>query len=289
MAQMTDVGSELAAARERRGLSLNDLSRRTKINVATLQALERNDVAGLPGGIYTRGLLRACAREVGCDPEAIVSRFRAQCENEQIGAGEASSPSSADLNAVCEAGQVHSADIDAMDRKSAHVQALTGVVSLLCVGLLLFSFGQFGHPATPAIFGPRAADAAPSPPSPPASPSSLLSLSSAEAARVEVGTAGSPSPAGPSATGSGELRLDIQARGPCWLSGTADGQRVIYRLLDAGERTHIEAHEDIVLRVGDAASVEYTINGLGARPLGGPGQPVTIHLTRQNYREFLNP
>ena len=83
------------------------------------------------------------------------------------------------------------------------------------------------------------------------------------------------------------LRLDIQARALCWLSGMADGQRVIYRLLNAGERIQIEA-KDVVLRVGDAANVEFTINGVAGRPLGLAGQAVTIHLTPQNYQEFLS-
>jgi hypothetical protein len=87
--------------------------------------------------------------------------------------------------------------------------------------------------------------------------------------------------------GSTGLRLDILPQGPCWLGGTADGRQVIYRLLAAGERAQIEAREEIVLRVGDPASFAFTINGLHARPLGTAGQPVTVHLTPQNYHQFL--
>src|SRR5580765_4625804 len=78
LVSMTEIGRELAEARERAGLSVEELSHRTKISVPTLLAIERNQMGNLPGGIYTRGLLRAYAREVGCDPEALVSRFRAE-------------------------------------------------------------------------------------------------------------------------------------------------------------------------------------------------------------------
>jgi hypothetical protein len=81
--------------------------------------------------------------------------------------------------------------------------------------------------------------------------------------------------------------LSVQSRGVCWLSATADGRRVIYRLMYAGESADLEARGDAVLRVGDPANLVLTINGTAARPLGTAGQPVTIHLTPENYREFL--
>ena len=43
----------LREARERRGLSLRQISNATKIAMLTLEALERNDIARLPGGIFT--------------------------------------------------------------------------------------------------------------------------------------------------------------------------------------------------------------------------------------------
>ena len=57
-----EIGRDLARARESQGLSLADLSRRTKISVPTLVTLERGDFRHLPGGIYTRGLLRSIPR-----------------------------------------------------------------------------------------------------------------------------------------------------------------------------------------------------------------------------------
>ena len=37
------------------------------------------------------------------------------------------------------------------------------------------------------------------------------------------------------------LRLEIRTKGPCWVSAVADGERVIYRLMQPGERTLVEA------------------------------------------------
>ena len=75
-----DIGTELREGRERRGMSLSVLAAATKISVATLQAMERGDFARLPGGVFTRGFLRAYSREVGLDPEQTVQHYLDQFE-----------------------------------------------------------------------------------------------------------------------------------------------------------------------------------------------------------------
>jgi cytoskeletal protein RodZ len=64
--------------RERRGISLRDIADNTKLSVRTLEALERNDISRLPGGIFSRGLVRAYAEQIGADPEATVQDFIAR-------------------------------------------------------------------------------------------------------------------------------------------------------------------------------------------------------------------
>src|SRR6476469_4884480 len=74
--EQLEFGAELAQAREQRGITLPELARRTKIGIDALKAIERCDVTALPGGLYTRGFLRAYAREVGLNPDDIVRRYR---------------------------------------------------------------------------------------------------------------------------------------------------------------------------------------------------------------------
>jgi cytoskeletal protein RodZ len=93
-------------------------------------------------------------------------------------------------------------------------------------------------------------------------------------------------PADPTVAG---LRLEIQPREACWVSATADGQRVIYRMLNAGERMQVDAKDAVDLRVGDPSVIALTINGAAGRVHGTAGEAVSIHLTPQNYREFLSP
>lgn len=70
-----DFGGKLRQAREGRGISLRQIAASTKISVSALEALERNDVSRLPGGIFSRAFVRSYAAEVGLDPEVAVREF----------------------------------------------------------------------------------------------------------------------------------------------------------------------------------------------------------------------
>ena len=65
--------------------------------------------------------------------------------------------------------------------------------------------------------------------------------------------------------------LDLHFVGPSWISASADGERVVHRIVPAGERLTIEARRLIAVEIGDAGAVEASINGEPARLLGAAG------------------
>jgi cytoskeletal protein RodZ len=73
-----DFGARMRQAREQRGVSLREIAESTKISVSALEALERNDVSRLPGGIFSRAFVRSYAAEIGADPEQTVREFLSQ-------------------------------------------------------------------------------------------------------------------------------------------------------------------------------------------------------------------
>jgi hypothetical protein len=89
------------------------------------------------------------------------------------------------------------------------------------------------------------------------------------------------------ATGAA-LVVDIRALDTLWLEAVADGEPHVYRLLASGEHERVEASDTIVLRVGDAAALEYTINGRAGQSLGGPHQVRVARITRDNYQTFAD-
>jgi cytoskeletal protein RodZ len=259
-----DVGTELRNGRERRGISLSVLAASTKIGVATLTAMERGDFARLPGGIFTRGFLRAYAREVGLDPEETVQHYLAQFEP----------PPSVEpaVPAVQpEPAHVSAAEMEELEERTQRKQLVGGVVAFLIGSLSYFTFvGR--HPAATSSVAAQA--------QPTVTP-----------ATAEVGTSGSPG-APPSASDTygpaGVLHLEIRPTEACWVSATADGRQRLQRLMTAGEHETVDAADEVILRIGDASTCAFSINGRVARPAGKAGQPATLHITRQNYKDFLD-
>ena len=79
-----DFGPRMKRLREERGVSLRDIAERTKISVRTLEALERDDVARLPGGIFSRSIVRGYADAIGSDPEGAVRDFTSRFPVESV-------------------------------------------------------------------------------------------------------------------------------------------------------------------------------------------------------------
>jgi len=257
------TGSELARARQRLSLSLEDIARRTKISATYLAAIERDQLQQLPGGLYSRAFVRAYAREVGCDPDDMVRRFQLTPEPPAISQLAAAEPLRLPV----------SVDID--DRRASRYLQMIAIAIIASGGLYSVS----GHELHLSMLLSRPKIAT----TPPVAPHEAPASPPPKATSGEI-----PKQAQTAEQTSTAISVDVQTRGECWLSATADGQRLFYRLLAAGEAAHIVANDSIVLRVGDAAAVSLIINGTAGRPLGAAGEPVTIRLTPQNYHDFLN-
>ncbi len=73
---MTSVGQELKRERELRGISLREIADDTKINFRFLQALEEDRFELLPGGFFTRGILRTYASYLGIEEHSILNLYQ---------------------------------------------------------------------------------------------------------------------------------------------------------------------------------------------------------------------
>ncbi len=70
------VGMSLAAARQRLGLSREEVADRLRIRSAFLEAIERGRFEQLPGRTYALGFLRAYGEFLGLDPDAVIEAYR---------------------------------------------------------------------------------------------------------------------------------------------------------------------------------------------------------------------
>lgn len=271
-----DVGTTLKAAREQRGLSLEQVARSTKIRAATLRAIEANQMDRLPGGIFTRGFLRAYAREVGVDGEEAVRTYMAEFEPPQEVAPPPVAETTWDEAAAAQLRERMNADgIGASVR-----MLLVGVTAVVA----LIGYNAFGEAAVNSL-------------------TSLIVTQPPPVVRPEpvrtpapVATSGTPAPApvvtpppDPPVVPQSPVHVEIETTGECWVQAWADGASTLAQLLPEGERHVFDANEELVIRIGDAAALAYTVNGKPGRPLGVSGQPVTVRIKPDTVAEFVNP
>ena len=72
---MPSFGEKLKLEREKRKITLEQISNSTKIGTRMLQALEEDRFNQLPGGIFNKGFVRAYARFVGLDEDQMVADY----------------------------------------------------------------------------------------------------------------------------------------------------------------------------------------------------------------------
>ena len=269
-------GQMLRDARERRGVSLRQIANATKISVAVLDALERNDISKLPGGIFGRAFVRSYAVEVGLDPEATIQAFIAQFPNDSVVAGHPTSNQGEDNVAV------------ESDRRTAGTFLWLAAIAVPTAAALLY-FATLGRrapePAPPpaAVVAPATAPARATEPvaRPLTEPAFAPAATPAAAARAV-----DAQPAALAASGD-QLTVEISAKRPCWVSATVDGKKAIERLLQAGEQQTVTVRREMVLTAGDASAIALQFNGAAGRPLGKTGEVVTARFNPTNYKDYV--
>jgi hypothetical protein len=268
----------LREARESRGLSLAQITKITKIPTAVLEALERNDGSALPGGIFSRAFVRGFAAAVTLDPEAAVRKFLLQYPSAAATVGSQS------IN-----------EIEANEVLESQRWAARTVVQLVgwsaASAIMLMYLGTSEPPRSTGLPPPVASD-------------------HGEIERIEslAGSSGPTTDGRPQPTSGAEAKSDAAATSgervagdrssdrlvvsflttrPCWIAATIDGRVALRQLFQAGAQETLDAERELVLTAGDAGALELTLNGLQARPLGGPGEVVTARFNAGNVGTYV--
>ena len=261
-----DLGSRLHQARERRGLSLSQVAASTKIPLVILEALEKNDVAKLPGGLFGRAFVRSFAAEVGLDPDEAVEALAARAVS-RLSPGSRPVSERLDDNEAFES-----------NRQIAATFLRLAAVSVPLAALIVY-FGSVGRrPQSGTAGAPGAAVVR----GQPAERALVADAVNAAAARGP-----GPNPAEVAAPGEERVIVGVLATRACRFSTSVDGGPAVERNLEAGERFTVEMRRETTLSAADAGAVTLTFNGAEARPLGGPGESVTVHLNPGNIKDYL--
>jgi cytoskeleton protein RodZ len=262
-----DIGGRLRSAREQRCWSLPDVAKRTKLSVDVLRAIERNDFASLPGGMFRKAYVRMLAVEVGLDPNELAADYCTQFEPPIEPAVQDRQRGVEEKQRGVEEKLI--AQLAPSPRRSfVTVAALAGVAA----AWFLLRPG----PVAPVMPSDDATSELVAVRTPAADASGLISGLAATPTAVVAPAAAVP------------LRIEMAATGWCWVAAETDGQRVMYRLVAPGERVVLEGQHLISLRLGNAGSVTLSINDGARRSPGRLGEVVELEVTPDNVEGLRN-
>lgn len=230
------IGERLKAAREEKGLGLDDVARQTRIPIRHLEHIERGDWESLPATTYSIGFARSYANTVGLDGPAIGAELR-----EQLGVGS--------RKTAAPAAYYEPADPSRVPPRSLALIA-AALAALLVIGYMIWrnnAVDDSGVDESQIVDAPVA----------PAGPGPL------------AGTAAAPVPT------SGPVVLTATADVWMRIS-EADGGAVLFeRTLEAGEAFQVPATaRSPQIRTGLPEALRVTVGGVAVPPLGAPATTI---------------
>jgi cytoskeleton protein RodZ len=288
---LPSFGAKLKQEREKRKMTLEEISVSTKIGTRMLQALEEDKFNVLPGGIFNKGFVRAYSRVVGLDEEQTVAEYMQASGDAPPPRTETVSP---DDRARVDTGREHQENVNRLEA-SAGASPRQLPWGLFAAGLLLVALvlslwshrrreqvslpapvsasetaSSVGMPSgagdTSGASSPTASSAQPSPAStqpgvlPAPRRTSVSSGSPASSAGQKSQDQRSQDAVIAPALNPGEFSVAIHAREDSWISINADG-KTSSELLAAGSDRAIRARKEIIARVGNAGGVDLRFNG----------------------------
>jgi len=239
------IGQALAAAREAADLTVDDVSRITKVRGQLIRQIEKDEFGSCGGTIYARGHIRNIAAAVGMDPAPLVAEFdRAQrgtagpdrhhpLEHEELVKPPGSGPN--------------------------WTAAMFVASAVLFVVAMVAVFNGGGSPDGASLADPPGTETPVPTPKPP------------KATRT-------PKPSDPPVALTG-VNVRIRVTGEsCWVRvrDARSNEELYEGVLRQGQVRHFKAAQKLSLELGNAGAVRLVVNGRDIGAPGGPGAVVRV-------------
>ena len=247
---MIPIGQDLKRERELRGISLKEIAEFTKINIRFLRALEEGQFDVLPGKFFTRGIIRGYAKYLGLEEESVLNKYHdaLQILDKNEKVEEKTFSKSSPINI----------------RNVIRIGAFGAVVIAVLVALFFIFRGEEG----PTPIQPPPTETTPQreaiPPPTETEPS--------EEIEEEIQ----------------ELNLNIAFHLETWIQVYADGELIYEGIKLPGGKLQVIAREELVIDVGNAGGLTYTLNNQRGKSFGPPGAvKKNIRITLDNIDDFI--
>lgn len=254
---VTGIGEELRRERTRQGLTLDDISRRTRISLRSLEAIEADAFDRLPGVVFARNFVRLYAIDLKLDPESLIARLP------KVDIDRAPLPDAP--NSARKAGWDPRV-------KAALMSAVWLIVAGAAGTGAWYYYNFYGRhlvttvAAAPAPITPERPVSIPPPPS-----------GAAPAPQPET-TTESTALNGP-LDSNRPVQVVLTARDVVWVQVSADGRTAFVGTLRPNDTRKIEADDQVKVLMGNAGGLDISLNGKALDPLGTKGQTRTVRLT----------
>ena len=303
---MPSFGAKLKLEREKRKITLEQISVSTKIGIRMLQALEEDNFNQLPGGIFNRGFVRAYSRFLGLDEDQTIADYMQASGDALPASTELASREGASLENAAQEGAARENKDKDKDRKRdndqvSHLEAraegparqvpwgvFAGALLVVALALSFWSHRRREHTRQPVRPAPAAAATQVSGPQVPGQSSgSDLPTASAPTGVSAPSVVPSAVPktshdgatVSPAVTG-GEFTVVIKSREESWTTITVDGKTISSELLPAGTERAVQGRKEITVRTGNAGAVDFQFNGKKVNTGGDYGEVKTITFGR---------
>jgi len=240
------IGQTLRNARDDAGLSIEQVSEATRIRSTIIRMIENDDFSLCGGDFYARGHIRAISHVVGADAEALVAEFDATHSDDAPRATE-----------VFESEALATRERRSPSWSTAMIVVLAVVCVYGAIQLLGGSSGKSGvvaNTTTTTVTAPTSAvqtRVAP-PTNPPATSGPSTPSVIAQAPRDSV-----------------DVTVDA-VRGTSWVRATTSSGKVLFEgLLKKGASKDFADKSQVKLVIGNAGSIDLTVNG---KVIGSPGK-----------------
>jgi len=291
---MESIASKLKTRRESLNISLEKISNDTRISLYQLISLENGQYSDLPGGMYTRAILRAYCEELGLDKDEIL-----QCYDDETAPRQekpAISPS-----------------VSPVSKIKTHTAVVWSLIFLFGVGLFL-NRGWFVSALSPYFSSNNSGAPGVLQSEQPSLPAPDVNADTTVNQAAETQTATRPVETASAALLDGgaknvealqkqtvqqtfrtdesslhPLRLEIVGTEECWLSVNRDDSGAVTKTLSPGDVEFFTATRTISIIVGNAGGVSLRINDRAAKTLGHSGQVVRLTIDEDTLPNLIGP
>lgn len=248
---MESAGTKLKALRLQKGLSLEEVHKKTKIHLNILKAIEEDSLINF-SPVYIKGFLKIYCKFLGVDPRDCIPDYK-EPKSKIIYVSDLQEKSASSFKIP---------SLRFFSLKALHIKpkVMVTVILILIFIVGLFNLGKFisfkssrmsKRTKLPTIISYK-----------PESKVPITKLQNSTALKI--------------------ITLDMHAKEDCFIQVKADGRVIFQNILKKGRSESWQAKDKIELSLGNAGVVELEVNGRRISGLGRRGQAIkNILITKE--------